>query len=154
MSTTLTDAIKAAAGMVDRHRGVVCLALTTDREELRLAALRFRSRSVHTVANERESESELAGHIANALTYNSNTAFWVEQHWQTILAAVIRREASDLAYRRSILRWLGRYEGPTDAPVFKVQSWQYKAAGQRAEALAEVKAALTAVRDASRTAAA
>jgi hypothetical protein len=50
------------------------------------------------------------------------------------------------------LKWLGGYEGPTDAPVFKVQSWQYKSAGQRAEALAEVKTALTAVRDASRVA--
>jgi hypothetical protein len=151
--STLPEAIKAAAGMVDQHRGVVCLALSTDSEELRLAALKFRSRSIHSLANERDDESGLAGHIATALANFANTpAHWVEHHWQTILAAVVRREAADLAHRQSILKWLGGYEGPTDAPVFKVQSWQYKSAGQRAEALAEVKTALTAVRDASRVA--
>ncbi len=155
MSTSLRDAIEAAAGMVDQHRGVVCLALATDREELRLAAQRFRSRAIHNLANEYDDESGLAGHVGTALTNRVNTpAFWVEHHWQTILAAVVRREAADLAHRRSLLKWLGGYEGPTDAPVFKVQSWQYKSAGQRAEALAEVKAALTAVRDASTPAAA
>ncbi|MER7111223.1 hypothetical protein [Streptomyces sp. NPDC000229] len=151
--STLSDAIKAAAGMVDRHRGVVCLALSTDREELRLAAQRFRSRSIHNLANEYDDESGLAGHVGTALTNQVNTpAFWVEHHWQTLLAAVVRREAADLAHRRSILKWLGGYEGSTDTPVFKLQSWQYKAGGQRIEALAEVKAALTEVRDAMRAA--
>ncbi|MGP3686226.1 hypothetical protein ACTVZO_16220 [Streptomyces sp. IBSNAI002] len=153
MSTSLPDAIKAAAGMVDQHRGVVCLALATDSEELRLAALRFRSNAIHNLANERDDESGLAGHVATALANFANTpAFWVEHHWQTILAATVRREAADLAHRSSILKWLGGYGGPTDAPVFKAQSWQYKSAGQRAKALAEVKAALTKVRDAMRAA--
>ncbi|WP_042800933.1 hypothetical protein [Streptomyces sp. C] len=153
--STLPDAIKAAAGMVDQHRGVVCLALQTDSESLRLAAIRFRNKAIHHLANERDDESGLAGHVATALANFSNTpAHWVEHHWQTILAAVVRREAADLAHRQSILKWLGGYEGPTDAPVFKTQSWQYKSAGERAEALAEVKAALTAVRDASTPAAA
>ncbi|MEU3265098.1 hypothetical protein [Streptomyces bacillaris] len=153
MSTPLPDAIKAAAGMVDQHRGVVCLALSTDCEELRLTAQRLRSKAIHGLANECDDESGRAGHVATRLANYANTpAFWVEHHWQTILAAVVRREAADLVHRQAILKWLGGYEGPTDAPVFKVQSWQYKSAGQNIEALAEVKAALTELRDAMRAA--
>lgn len=152
--STLPDAIKAAAGMVDQHRGVVCLALATDSEDLRISARNFRSKSLHGTANERDNEAGLAHHLSVALTDQAATpAFWVEHHWQAILAAVVRREAADLAHRKSILKWLGGYVGSTDAPVFKTQSWQYKAAGQRVEALAKVKAALTAVRDASAPAA-
>ncbi|MGW0705106.1 hypothetical protein ACWD4G_03865 [Streptomyces sp. NPDC002643] len=153
--STLSDAIKAAADMVDQHRGVVCLALFSDSEELHFSARKAREKGLHPFANERNNASLLARHVARRLTDGFNTpAFWVEHHWQTLLAAVVRREAADLAHRQSILKWLGSYEGSTDAPVFKVQSWQYKSAGQRVEALAEVKAALTAVRDASRVAAA
>ncbi|MGA5019268.1 hypothetical protein ACPCAA_17850 [Streptomyces griseoincarnatus] len=149
MSTSMPDLIKLAAGTVDRHKGVVCLALQADSESLRLSAQRARARAHHAIANERDEESGLAGHVGNALTYAGNTSFWVEHHWSTILAAVVRREAEELAHRRSLLEWLATYEGETDAPVFQVQAWQYKHAGKRAAALADVKAALTAVRDAA-----
>ncbi|NWF28229.1 hypothetical protein HW130_18475 [Streptomyces sp. PKU-EA00015] len=151
MKPVVRSAVQSAATLVEKHREVVVLALSTDREELRLSARRFREKGIHNIANERDDEAGLAGYVGTALTNLVATpAFWVEHHWQAILAAVVRREATDRALVSSVLKWLPTYEGPTDAPVFKVQSWQYRAATKRAEALAEVKAGLTAVRNALR----
>ncbi|MCX5237241.1 hypothetical protein OG824_18745 [Streptomyces prunicolor] len=151
MKRVVRSAVESAAGMVDQHREVVVLALTSDSEELRLSARKAREKALHSFANERDDESGLAKHVATALTNRvAIPAFWVEHHWQAILAAVTRREATDHALTKSVLKWLETYAGETDTPVFKVQSWQYKAATTRAQVLAEVKAALIGVRDALR----
>ncbi|WP_327431434.1 hypothetical protein [Streptomyces sp. NBC_01236] len=151
MKRVVRSAVESAAGIVDQHREVVVLALTSDSEELRLSARKAREKALYSFANERDDESGLAKHVATALTNRVATpAFWIEHHWQAILAAVIRREATDHALAKSVLKWLETYEGETDTPVFKVQSWQYKTGTARAQVLAEVKDALTAVRDALR----
>ena len=98
MKRVVRSAVESAAGIVEKHRGVVGLALISDSEELRLSARKAREKALHSFANERDDESGLAKHVATALSNRVATpAFWVEHHWLTILAAVTRREATDHA---------------------------------------------------------
>jgi len=153
MKPVVRTAVESAAAALEQHHGVVALALISNGEELRLSARRARDRALHSFARARDKESELSRFIGRALEDDVATpAHWVEHHWAMILAAVCRREAGDLAMAQSDQRWLQQYDGPEDAPVFKIQTWQYEDAVKRAKSLAEVKVALTSVRDALREA--
>ncbi|MEU2111535.1 hypothetical protein [Streptomyces sp. NPDC019507] len=149
MSTSLVAAIKHAAGTIERHREVVCLALSTEREEMRYSARKFSDKGLHSAANERR---ELEGRAISALAGVERRAhlmsLWMESHWETLLRAAVSREATDLALSETGRKWIEAHGDDTEAPAYKVTAWQLSQAIAHAAQLAEVKAALTAVRDA------
>ncbi|SNS50119.1 hypothetical protein [Actinacidiphila glaucinigra] len=153
MSTSpLVAAIQHAAGTVERHREVVCLALSTEREEMRYSARKFSDKGLHSAANERR---ELEGRAISALAGVERRAhlmnLWMESHWETLLRAAVLAEATDLVLADISRKWLAEHAEDTEATAYKVTAWQLSQAVAHAAQLSEVKDALTAVRDAMNT---
>lgn len=125
------------------------LALYTEREEMRYSARKFSDKGLHSMANERR---DLEGRAVSALAGVERRAhlqpLWMESHWETLLRAAVLAEATDLALAEINRTWLEAHGEDTDAPAYKVTAWQLSQAVAHASQLAEVKVALTAVRDA------
>ncbi|MFF4244321.1 hypothetical protein ACFYY2_07575 [Streptomyces sp. NPDC001822] len=150
MSTTLDAAIQRAAGTIHAHRDAVCLALITETVDRQRTSLKRKAKGLYREAAEARAFAERLHDLDTRLTFHlGNVADIVRAAWDDILTAVVCREATELVNGQKARR---KFAESGDGPARRVATLQFEAAEETARELSQVKEALTAIRDASRSA--
>ncbi|MFD3325820.1 hypothetical protein [Streptomyces sp. NPDC058701] len=151
MSTRTESAVTAAAGTLITHSAIYCLALGYDREEFRLLARKSEDMGMPHMAEEYHQQADQAAGLHHAVSWRfCEDTELIGTHWEPLLAAVVRREAYELVEADRARKHLA--QSPNDSAWGDIWQWELKRAERNATQLAELKAKLTAVRDALRTA--
>ncbi|MFI5861828.1 hypothetical protein [Streptomyces sp. NPDC051546] len=150
MTTPTESAVNSAAGTLLPHSAIYCLALGYDREEFRLMARKAEDAGLPHMAEEYHQQADLAAGLHHAIRWRScEDIELIGNHWEPLLAAVVRREAYELVEADRARKLLT--ENPNDPSWREIWRWELDRAVLNAEKLARLKTKLTAVRDAFRT---
>jgi hypothetical protein len=160
--TTPQHTITTATAVLEKHLAVVTAAISYASEDLRQSAARSRTNAARlsgtgldTIlqrhADTRLDEAAVMSGLGNDLESGTiSPAYAVQRYWDLLLTAVVRREAADLVLVAEARKWLDAYPGRTADPVYGTRSAAYMTALDNVTALADVKHALTAMREAHR----
>jgi hypothetical protein len=151
MDPQVESAVKAAAGTLLSHSAHYCLALSYDRQEFRLMARKYENKGLAHMAKEYHQRADHAAGLHHAVSWRfMDDAELIATHWEALLGAVVRREAYELVENDRARKLL---EGDSDDEVYRdIWVWERDRAEKNAGKFAELKTALTAVRDAMRAA--